>query len=385
MVNDPGFWVGDTTLFKGKAMTYYGRWTYKFEEAARQGAKACLIIHNTAAASYPFSVQQNSFNTTRLKLDNRGKNIPNCDMIGWMPEKISHQLFAAAGYDSSLLVKANQPGFKAMSLGLQLSTTMKVKASFNKSSNVVAKITGTKRPDEVIIYTAHWDHLGVGRPDQSGDSIYNGALDNASGTAGLLEMARAFKNMKAKPERTIVFLAVTAEEQGLLGSAYYAENPIYPVDKTVANINMDGLNRFGKTKDMVVVGQGQSELEDYLKEAIEKTGGYLSFDTHTEAGHYYRSDHFNFAKVGIPALFANSGVDVIGKGKEYGEALENEYTRKNYHQPSDNYDAKTWTGDGAINELKLLFTIGRRMGFETSFPKWKEGSEFKLIREKSTK
>ncbi|HLD52103.1 MAG TPA: M28 family metallopeptidase [Sediminibacterium sp.] len=385
MVNDPGFWVGDTSLFKGKAMTYYGRWTYKFEEAARQGAKGCLIIHNTAAASYPFSVQQNSFNTTRLKLDNRGKNIPNCDVIGWVPEKISHQLFAAAGYDSSLLVKANQPGFKAVPLGLQLSTTMKVKASFNKSSNVIAKITGTKRPDEVIIYTAHWDHLGIGRPDQTGDSIYNGALDNASGTAGLLEMARVFKNIKAKPERTIVFLAVTAEEQGLLGSAYYSENPIYPVNKTAANINMDGLNRFGKTKDMVVVGQGQSELEDYLKEAIEKTGGYLSFDTHTEAGYYYRSDHFNFAKVGIPALFANNGVDVVGKGKEYGETLENEYTSKNYHQPSDNYDATTWTGDGAINDLKLLFTIGRRMGFETSFPKWKEGSEFKLIREKSNK
>lgn len=385
MVNDPGFWVGDTTLFKGKAMTYYGRWTYKFEEAARQGAKGCLIIHNTAAASYPFSVQQNSFNTTRLKLDNRGKNIPNCDVIGWVPEKISHQLFAAAGFDSSLLVKANQPGFKAVPLGLQLSTTMNVKASFNKSSNVVAKFTGTKRPDEVIIYTAHWDHLGVGRPDQSGDSIYNGALDNASGTAGLLEMARAFKKMNAKPERTIVFLAVTAEEQGLLGSAYYAENPIYSVNKTVANINMDGLNRFGKTKDMVVVGQGQSELEDYLKEAIEKEGGYLSFDTHTEAGYYYRSDHFNFAKVGIPALFANNGVDVVGKGKKYGEALENDYTSKNYHQPSDNYDPTTWTGDGAINDLKLLFSLGRRMGFETRFPAWKEGSEFKLIREKSKK
>jgi len=385
MVNDPGFWIGDTSLFKGKAMTYYGRWTYKFEEAARQGAKGCLIIHNTAAASYPFSVVQNSFNTTRLKLDNRGKNIPNCDVIGWVPEKISHQLFAAAGFDSSLLVKANQPDFKAVPLGLQLSTTMNVKASFNKSSNVIAKITGTKRPEEVIIYTAHWDHLGIGRPDKLGDSIYNGALDNASGTAGLLEMARAFKNMKAKPERTIVFLAVTAEEQGLLGSAFYSENPIYPVNKTVANINMDGLNRFGKTKDMVVVGQGQSELEDYLKEAIEKTGGYLSFDTHTEAGYYYRSDHFNFAKVGIPALFANNGVDVVGKGKEYGETLENEYTSKNYHQPSDNYDAKTWTGDGAINDLKLLFTIGRRMGFENSFPKWKEGSEFKLIREKSNK
>ena len=383
MVNDPGFWIGDTSLFKGKAMTYYGRWTYKFEEAARQGAKACLIIHNTAAASYPFSVQQNSFNTTRLKLDNRGKDIPNCDMIGWIPENVANRLFIAGGFDSTLLVKANQPGFKAVPLNLKLSTSMKVKASFNKSSNVVAKITGSKRPDEVIIYTAHWDHLGIGRPNKDGDSIYNGALDNASGTAGLLEMARAFKNMKVKPERTIIFLAVTAEEQGLLGSAYYAENPLFPVEKTVANINMDGLNRFGKTRDMVVVGQGQSELEDYLNDAITKKGGYLSFDQHTEAGYYYRSDHFNFAKKGIPALFANSGKDFIGKDSSYGKALEKEYNDKHYHQPSDHFDATTWTGEGAINDLQLLFTIGRKMAFETSFPKWKEGSEFKLIREKN--
>lgn len=383
MVNDPGFWIGDTSLFKGKAMTYYGRWTYKFEEAARQGAKACLIIHNTAAASYPFSVQQNSFNTTRLKLDNRGKDIPNCDMIGWIPENVANRLFIAGGFDSTLLVKSNQPGFKAVPLNLKLSTSMKVKASFNKSSNVVAKITGSKRPDEAIIYTAHWDHLGIGRPNKVGDSIYNGALDNASGTAGLLEMARAFKNMKVKPERTIIFLAVTAEEQGLLGSAYYAENPLFPVEKTVANINMDGLNRFGKTRDMVVVGQGQSELEDYLNDAITKKGGYLSFDQHTEAGYYYRSDHFNFAKKGIPALFANSGKDFIGKDSSYGKALEKEYNDKHYHQPSDHFDATTWTGEGAINDLQLLFTIGRRMAFETSFPKWKEGSEFKLIREKN--
>lgn len=383
MVNDPGFWIGDTSLFKGKAMTYYGRWTYKFEEAARQGAEACLIIHNTAAASYPFSVQQNSFNTTRLKLDNRGKDIPNCDMIGWIPENVANRLFIAGGFDSTLLVKSNQPGFKAVPLNLKLSTSMKVKASFNKSSNVVAKITGSKRPDEAIIYTAHWDHLGIGRPNKDGDSIYNGALDNASGTAGLLEMARAFKNMKVKPERTIIFLAVTAEEQGLLGSAYYAENPLFPVEKTVANINMDGLNRFGKTRDMVVVGQGQSELEDYLNDAITKKGGYLSFDQHTEAGYYYRSDHFNFAKKGIPALFANSGKDFIGKDSSYGKALEKEYNDKHYHQPSDHFDATTWTGEGAINDLQLLFTIGRRMAFETSFPKWKEGSEFKLIREKN--
>ena len=382
MVNDPGFWIGDSSLFKGKAMTYYGRWTYKFEEAARQGAKACLIIHNTAAASYPFSVQQNIFNTTRLKLDNRGKDIPNCDMIGWIPEHVANRLFVASGFDSTLLKKANQSGFKPVPLNLQLTTSMKVKASFNKSGNVIAKITGSKRPDEVIIYTAHWYHLGIGRPNKDGDSIYNGALDNASGTAGLLEMARAFKSMNKKTERTIVFLAVTAEEQGLLGSSYYAENPLFPVDKTVANINMDGLNRFGKTKDMVVVGQGQSELEDYLNDAITKKGGYLSFDQHTEAGYYYRSDHFNFAKKGIPALFANSGKDFVGKDSSYGKAMEKEFNEKHYHQPSDHYDEKSWTGEGAINDLQLLFTVGRRMAFESSFPKWKEGSEFKLIREK---
>ena len=381
MVNDPGFWVGDTTLFKGKTMTYYGRWTYKFEEAARQGAKGCLIVHNQKAASYPFAVQQNSFNTSRLRLDNRGKDIKNCDVIGWLPEMVANKLFAAAGFDSTLLVKANQRSFKAVPLNLKLSTTMKVEATYDKSYNVIGKITGSKHPDEVIIYTAHWDHLGIGRPDETGDSIYNGALDNASGTAGLLELARAFKSMKTKPERTIIILSVTAEEQGLLGSAYYAQNPIYPANKTVANINMDGMNRFTKTRDMVIIGEGQSDLEDYLKEEVEKDSGYISFDTHPEAGYYYRSDHFNFAKAGIPALDASYGIDVVGKGKQFGQKLEDDYTQKNYHKPSDGYDAATWTMEGAIKDLKLLFRVGRRLAFEEKMPQWKPGSEFKAIRE----
>ena len=381
MVNDPGFWVGDTTLFKGKTMTYYGRWTYKFEEAARQGAKGCLIVHNTKAASYPFSVQQKSFNTSRLQLDNRGKDIKNCDVIGWLTETTANKLFKAAGFDSTLLVKANKRGFKAVPLNLRLSTSMTVKATYNKSYNVIGKITGSKRPSEVIIYSAHWDHLGIGRPDITGDSIYNGALDNATGTAGLLELARAFKSMKTKPERTIIILSVTAEEQGLLGSKYYAENPIYPVDKTVANINMDGLNRYTKTKDIVVIGEGQSELEDYLKEEVDKNGGYISFDTHPEAGSYYRSDHFNFAKVGIPALYTGTGIDVIGKGKAYGQKLEDDYTDHNYHQPSDNYDP-AWSMEGAISDLKLLFSVGKRLAFEEKWPQWKTTSEFKAIRDK---
>jgi Zn-dependent M28 family amino/carboxypeptidase len=381
MVNDPGYWLHDSTLFKGKEMTYYGRWTYKFEEAARQGARGCLIIHNTEAASYPFSVQQNSFNNSRLQLDNRGKNISNCDVIGWVTEATAHKLFNAAGYDSSLLVKANQPGFKPLPLNTKLSTSMTVQATYNKSCNVIGKITGSKRPDEVIIYTAHWDHLGIGKPDETGDSIYNGALDNATGTAGLMELARAFKSMKAKPERTIIFLSVTAEEQGLLGSAYYAENPIYPAANTVANINMDGLNRFAETKDIIVVGKGQSELEEYLKAEVEKDSGVVAFETHPEAGYYYRSDHFNFAKAGIPALYIKTGVDVMGKGKEYGQQLEDEYRAKSYHRPSDNYDANSWTMEGAIKDLKLLFRVGRRLAFEEGWPNWKAGSEFKAKRD----
>jgi Zn-dependent M28 family amino/carboxypeptidase len=381
MVNDPGFWVGDASLFKGKEMTYYGRWTYKFEEAARQGAKGCLIVHNDTAASYKFAVQQNNFNNSRLQLDERGMNIPHSDVIGWVSEPAAKKLFAAAGYDSTLLLKANQKGFKPVPLNLKLSTSMTVKTTYSKSYNVIGKITGSKRPDEYIIYTAHWDHLGIGKPDAKGDSIYNGAADNASGTAGLIELARAFNSMQKKPERTIIFLAATGEEQGLLGSEYYSKHPIYPVAKTVANINMDGLNTYGATKDIITIGKGQSELEDYLKEEAEKTGRVLAFETHPEAGYYYRSDHFNFAKVGIPALYTKKGVQIIGKSTEYAEQLEKQYRDNDYHRPSDEIKPE-WNLNGAIEDLKLLLNVGKRLAFETSFVQWKEGSEFKAIREK---
>lgn len=383
LVNDPGFNNGDTTLFKGKTMTYYGRWTYKFEEAARQGAKGCLIVHNTAGASYPFSVVQNNWNTTRLHLDNRGKSEKNSDMIGWISSGAANKILVASGYDSTLFAKADIPGFKPVPLGVTLVTSLQVKANYNKSHNVIAKITGTKRPDEYVIYSAHWDHLGIGKPDETGDSIYNGAHDNASATAGLLELARVFKSIKTKPERTVVFLSVTAEEQGLWGSAYYAQNPLYPVAKTVANINMDGLNAFEKTKDIVVVGAGQSQLEDYLKDAAQKAGRYISFESHPEAGSYFRSDHFNFAKVGIPALYTSAGIDVEGKGPVYGKQRQDEYIQKHYHRPSDEYNAKTWTLAGGIEDLKLLYLVGRRLSFETTMPQWKQGSEFKAAREKS--
>lgn len=380
LVNDPGYNAHDSTLFKGSTMTYYGRWTYKFEEAARQGAKGCLIVHNTAAASYPFTVVQNNWNGSRLRLDNRGKQETLCDVIGWVSAPAAKQLLAAAGKDTALLATADQKGFKGESLGLKLSTTIKVELNYNLSHNVIGKITGTKHPEETIIYTAHWDHLGIGKPDETGDSIYNGALDNASATAGLLELARAFKSLKTKPERTIVFLAVTAEEQGLWGSAYYAQNPVYPAKQTLANINMDGLNWYGKTKDIIVIGRDQNELEDYLAEEAAKMGRVISYETHPEAGYYYRSDHFNFAKVGIPALYTESGIDVIGKGKAFGEAKKDEYTEKNYHRPSDEYTPENWVLDGAIDDLKLFFQVGKRLAFTEKWPEWKTGSEFKAKR-----
>ncbi len=382
MVNDPGFAAGDSTLFKGKTMTYYGRWTYKFEEAARQGAKGCLIVHTTEGASYPFSVVQNNWNASKLRLDDRNKPKPYTDINGWLSLPAAKRLVAAAGMDSaSFFTQADKRGFKGSALNLRLSTNMKVETTFNKSLNVIGKITGSKRPDEVIIYTSHWDHLGIGKADETADSIYNGAFDNASGTASLLELARAFKSLKVQPERTMILLAVTAEEQGLWGSAYYAQNPIYPAAKTVANINIDGLNPFESTRDIITIGKGQSELEDYLKEEAEKAGRILAYETHPEAGYYYRSDHFNFAKVGIPALYTSRGVSVIGKEEGYGEKADAEYRDKHYHRPSDEYDAATWTFAGGLDDLRLLFLVGKRLAFETTMPKWKEGSEFKGIRE----
>ena len=383
MVNDPGYGTQDETLFKGNTMTYYGRWTYKYEEAARQGAKACLVIHNTAAASYPFSVVQNNWNSPALMLDKRGQNDRLNDMVGWISEPATLKILKASGLDSTVFQKANRSDFKSISLGLGASTRLTATYEYNNSKNVIAKVTGSKYPDEYIIYTAHWDHLGIGTPDETGDSIYNGALDNATGTAGLLELARTFRHNDQKPERSIIFLAVTAEEQGLLGSAYYAQNPVYAANKTLANINMDGLNYYGKTDDVIVVGQGQSELEDYLKIALDAQKRVVEYEKHPEAGYYYRSDHFNFAKIGIPALYLENGERVVGQEENYGKNKNDDFRDNHYHRPSDEYDAKTWVLDGAIEDLTLLYNVGIEISNTPEWPKWKEGSEFKAIREKS--
>mgnify|MGYP000099370965 CR=1 FL=1 len=383
MVNDPGFTTGDSTLFKGKTMTYYGRWTYKFEEAARQGAKGCLIVHNTAAASYPFSVVQNSNGGTKLHLDSRGSNNYQLPIEGWVSEPTAKKLLAAAGLDSSVFIKANQRGFKPIDLGMKVSAKLQTSVVFNTSKNVIAKITGSTKPDECIVYTAHWDHLGIGKPDANGDSIYNGALDNASGTAAVLEVARSFKNQKEKPERSIVFLFVTAEEQGLLGSAWYATHPVFPPAKTVANINIDVINANGPMKDISISGAGQSELEDIFSDEIKKQGRYIAPESRPEAGLYFRSDHFNFAKAGVPALTTDNGVDHAEKGKEFGQQKEEEWNTKYYHQPDDEYVTSRWDIAGALQDIQVLFNVGRRLAYGTEWPKWKEGSEFKAIREKS--
>lgn len=382
IVNDPGFGIGDSTFFKGNTMTYYGRWTYKFEEAARQGAKGCIIIHDDVPAGYGFWVVQNSWNAAKLHLDPRGKNEYQCPAVGWVSQPAAKKLFEAAGINyAEAISRAHKQGFKGEPMKLNLSFGMKVKTKFDKSYNIVAKITGTKQPDEYLIYSTHWDHLGIGKADETGDTIYNGALDNASGTAGQLEIAKAFTSLKNKPARSVVFLWVTAEEQGLLGSAYYATNPIYPKEKTVANINIDGINPYGKNKDIVLVGMGQSDLEDYLSEEAKRVGRYVAPEPNPVAGYYFRSDHFCFAKIGIPALYTNDGIDNIEKGADYGREVQREYTAKYYHKPSDEYDPARWKIDGAVEDLKLLFNVGKKISMESTWPQWKPTSEFKVIRD----
>ena len=381
MINDPGFGSEDSTFFKGNTMTYYGRWTYKYEEAVRQGALGCLIVHNTIPAGYGFNNIQNSWKASKLYLDDRGQDKYKLGFEGWITLPFATQLFEKMGKNQSeLLQNARKPDFQGFSTGMTLSTSLAVEPTYNVSKNVIAKVTGKTAPEEVIIYTAHWDHIGIGKPDETGDTIYNGALDNASGTAALLALAKAFKTDE-QPDRTVVFLAVTAEEQGLWGSAYYAKQPIYPKEKTVANINMDGVNPYGKMKDVSVIGVGQSEMEDLLDEELKKLGRYAAPEPNPVVGYYFRSDHFNFAKIGIPALYIGTGIDHVEKGKEFGKQLQDDYVAQYYHKPADAYDPKRWNLDGAVDDVQLLYQVGRNLANSTKWPGWKEGSEFKAIRD----
>lgn len=385
MVNDPGFESKDSTFFKGETMTYYGRWTYKYEEAARQGALGVLIIHETNAAGYPWFVVSSSWSGGRLDLQTPNGNMDKCAVQGWVSLGAVAKIFQTSGMTQGRFFdRAKSADFEPIPLGVTASTSLTNTFKKDVSQNVVGMIRGSERPDEYIIYTAHWDHLGVGET-VAGDSIYNGAVDNASGTAAVLAIAKAFTQLPEAPERSVVFLFVTAEEQGLLGSAYYAENPIFPVEQTVANLNIDAMQSYGPTKDLVIIGYGQSELEEYAREVAEKQGRYLVPDLEPEKGYFFRSDHFSFAKAGIPALYAEAGKDHVTKGKAYGEEKSQEYTANAYHRPADEYVAEEWDLGGMQQDAQLYFEIGQKLANETSFPKWKEGSEFKAIREASLK
>jgi Zn-dependent M28 family amino/carboxypeptidase len=379
MINDPGF--ADSTLFKGKNMTYYGRWTYKFEEASRQGAAGILIIHDTEPAAYPWSVVRSGWSKSKLNLQSEDNGMNRTVVEGWISLDKAKALFKLAGQNDGLLETGKKKGFKAVDLGLTTSLTIKNKIKKSLSYNVLAKVSGNKNQDEAIIYSAHWDHLGIGEKVQ-GDSIYNGAVDNATGVASLLELATAFKKLPKQPDRTILFISYTAEEQGLLGSEYYAKHPVFPLAKTVANINMDMMGIAGKTKDIVVYGFGQSELEDYAAASAKKQGRIIVPDPVPSSGLYYRSDHFNLAKVGVPSLFTGSGVDNVKNGRDWGLKQVADFTKFRYHSPQDNFDAKTWDLSGIVEDIRLVFDLGYRLSNEESYPKWKEGSEFKAIREK---
>jgi Zn-dependent M28 family amino/carboxypeptidase len=376
LINDPGFATKDSTLFKGNEMTYYGRWTYKYEEAARQGAAGVIIVHDTEPASYGWNVIESGWTGARLIIES---DQPKAEVESWISGESAEKMFEASSMkDQDFKEMAANKDFEPVPLGLNVSVSIQNAIKKDVSKNVVAMIPGTERKDEYIIYSGHWDHFGVGKAID-GDSIYNGAVDNASGTAGLLAVAEAFK--KSSPtKRSIVFIALTGEEQGLLGSAYYAANPIFDPQKTVANINMDAISSPGKMKDLTITGYGQSEMDEYAKVAAEQQDRYIIPDPEAEKGYFFRSDHFNFAKIGIPALYASGTYEGFDLSIDEIKKFNEDYVKNTYHQPSDEYEAGITELSGIQLDLQLLFSVGMRLANEDYFPKWYDGSEFKAAR-----
>ena len=372
----------DPKTFGGRAMTYYGRWTYKYEIGAEKGAAGVLIIHETEPAGYPFEVLQGGNLGEKLDLVTPDKNMGRANIEGWITVDEGREILRMAGQDFDELKKqAATRDFKPVPLGLTASISLKNKLRTMASQNVVAKLEGLdpQLKNEYVIYTAHWDHLGVG-PAADGDRIYNGAVDNAVGTAGIVEIARAFTKLPTPPKRSVLFLAVTAEEQGLLGSQYYAVQPIYPLATTAAVVNLDTLNVHGRTKDLTLVGYGASDLDDYARDAAGEQGRVLRPDPEPEKGFYYRSDHFNFAKEGVPALDPDEGVDFVGKPPEYSVKVRSHYTEHDYHKPSD-IVRPDWDMSGAREDLKVFFAVGYRVAEADKLPEWKPANEFRAKRE----
>ncbi len=380
LVNDPGYATGDPALFTGRTMTYYGRWTYKYEEAARQGAAGALIVHRTGPAGYPWGVVENGWSGPQFGLEDAG-NDPKLKVGGWITEEQARAMFARAGLTLDEMDRsALSPAFKPVALGLSASVEIRNTIARSSSRNFLAVLPGAGRPDEFVIYTAHYDHFGIDSTTAGDDKIFNGARDNASGTAGLLEVARAFVAAPQRSARSVMFLAVTAEEQGLLGSKFYASHPVIPLNRTAANINMDGLITWGTTHDITVVGLGNSELDDYVEAAAAAQGRVVRPDAEPEKGFYYRSDHFEFAKKGVPALYTHVGIDLVDGGEERGRAELDEWTTERYHKPNDEYD-ETWDLAGAVQDLQLFFTVGWWIANEDSWPNWREGNEFRAARD----
>jgi len=372
----------DEKMFKGKAMTYYGRWTYKYEIAAEKHAAGCLIVHETGPAGYPWEVVKGGHSGEEFSLATPDQGASRSAAEAWITLEKARALFAAAGKDFDALKKsAAQRNFQPVPLAVRAALTIKNTIRTTDSNNAVAKIEGSdpKLRNQYVIYSAHWDHFGIGE-EVNGDKIYHGAADNASGVAGLLEVAAAFKKAKPAPHRSILFLFVTAEEQGLLGSEYYAEHPLYPLEKTAANINIDKLNVLGRTKDLVVVGLGMSTLDDLVKVVAAQQSRVVTPDAEPEKGFYYRSDHFNFAKQGVPALHTDGGIDFIGKPAGWGLEMRDKWTTEDYHKPSDQINPY-WDLAGAVQDLQILFEVGNRVANSHAYPTWKPGSEFKAKRD----
>ena len=382
LVNDPGFETGDITLFKGKTMTYYGRWTYKYEEAARQGAAGCIIIHEDAPAAYPWSVVASS-NGSSMHLQDKNKHQDTCGLEAWMTHDAAQTLFANCGRDyRSDKRRAGIRGFRPFNLDATVSIILNNKLKFGVSKNVGAILPGTDRKDECVIYSAHWDHLGIGKPI-NGDSIYNGAADNASGVAAILEIAKAYSTLKIKPDRSVLFIAFTAEESGLLGSQYYVKHPSFPLSKTVADINFDIMTFWGKMKDVALISYGESELDKSVAKAAKKQNRYVIQDPFPEHGSFFRADHFWFARVGVPVVYGSGFYDQREKGKGYARKKMQEYTTLHYHRPSDEYNPAIHDLSGAIEDAKLFFNVGYVLTNESAFPKWYDNSPWKKIRDMS--
>lgn len=380
LVNDPGYATDNAKLFNGNAMTYYGRWTYKYEEAARQGAAMCLIVHSTGAAGYPWSVVDNSWSGPQLALPVSEDPGPRLSVAGWLTTEAAQRLFAKAGLDfDKLKAEASQRSFKPVPLKAAASITLDSKISHGSANNVLGMIKGTEHPDQVIVYSAHWDHLGE-NDKLKGDKIFNGAIDNGTGIAAVLEIAGAFAKQTPAPKRSVLFLTPTLEEDGLLGSLYYTKHPVFPMDKTVADINMDAMDVIGPTRNIQIIGSGQSQLEVMLKTALKEQGRYASPDATPSNGFYFRSDHFSFAKAGVPALMTQTGDDMVHGGITEGRKELADYTSHRYHTPMDNFDPK-WDFSGVAEDTQALYEVGRELAGSDQWPEWYKASEFRATRE----